>query len=335
MTWKVENETPLHVKNWLECVKAEQGAELADRAGPPGHHRGAPGEPVVPHRQEDRLGRRPGAGSDRSETQQWHRGHRAAAESRPERLGADLSSLRPSCLCGVHFGGCPCSSSRRPRSRRATPPRSSSTSRASSSPRGSAARTRARRTCRSGRSTLRRQEVVRPRGRRHRAGPAVLEPGAVQDRQGHALPVVQGRPESRRRWTGFVRTSADDGKTWSKPEMMPAGFYGPVRAKPIQLADGTILAGTSVESHRSWTPFVDRSTDDGKTWLRSNAFHVPDELRPDSADAVRDEGRPGRRPDAVAEPAEGLPGRVEGRRQDVHARPSRPSCRTRAPGSTW
>lgn len=76
-------------------------------------------------------------------------------------------------------------------------------------------------------------------------------------------------------WTGYVRTSADNGKTWSAAEMMPAGTWGPVRAKPIQLADGTILAGTSVESHRNWTPYVDRSTDDGKTWLRSNPFPLP------------------------------------------------------------
>ncbi len=79
-------------------------------------------------------------------------------------------------------------------------------------------------------------------------------------------------------WTGFVRTSADTGKTWSKPQMLPAGFYGPVRAKPIQLADGTILAGTSVESHRNWTPYVDRSDDDGKTWRRSNSFEVPEKF---------------------------------------------------------
>src|SRR5215471_12679077 len=70
-------------------------------------------------------------------------------------------------------------------------------------------------------------------------------------------------------WTGFVRTSPDNGLTWTKPEMMPAGFFGPVRAKPIQLAGGTILAGTSVESYRNWTPYVDRSAD-GKTWTRSN-----------------------------------------------------------------
>lgn len=80
------------------------------------------------------------------------------------------------------------------------------------------------------------------------------------------------------RWTGFSRTSSDGGKTWSKVEMMPAGFWGPVRAKPIQLANGTILAGTSVESFRNWTPFVDRSVDDGSTWIRSNAFPVKDKL---------------------------------------------------------
>ncbi len=75
-------------------------------------------------------------------------------------------------------------------------------------------------------------------------------------------------------WTGMVRTSNDDAKTWNKPEMLPAGFYGPVRGKPIQLNDGTILAGTSLESHRCWSPYVDRSTDDGKTWTRSNDFNV-------------------------------------------------------------
>ncbi len=81
-------------------------------------------------------------------------------------------------------------------------------------------------------------------------------------------------------WTGFVRTSADGGKTWSAAEMMPAGMWGPVRAKPIQLADGTILAGTSVESYpRNWVPYVDRSADDGKTWLRSNPFPVPGKFK--------------------------------------------------------
>ncbi len=80
-------------------------------------------------------------------------------------------------------------------------------------------------------------------------------------------------------WVGFARKSIDAGKTWAKPVTMPAGMWGPVRAKPIELKDGTLLAGTSVESGGKldvWTPFVDRSTDDGETWFRSNAFPTPD-----------------------------------------------------------
>lgn len=76
-------------------------------------------------------------------------------------------------------------------------------------------------------------------------------------------------------WTGFDRTSADGGRTWTEPRMLPTPMYGPVRAKPIQLADGGILAGTSVESYRNWTPYVDRSDDDGQTWARSNPFPLP------------------------------------------------------------
>ncbi|MFO0821906.1 MAG: sialidase family protein [Gemmataceae bacterium] len=106
-------------------------------------------------------------------------------------------------------------------------------------------------------------------------------------------------------WTGFVRTSTDSGKTWSKPEMMPAGFWGPVRAKPIQLANGTILAGTSVESYRNWTPFVDRSTDDGKTWKRSTAFGVPE--KPAQIQPTLFEGKDGV---IVAADAAGNPMRV-------------------------
>jgi predicted neuraminidase len=78
-------------------------------------------------------------------------------------------------------------------------------------------------------------------------------------------------------WTGYMRRSSDNGKTWTKPTVLPASMVGPVRAKPIRLKDGSILAGTSWESYKTWTPFVDRSTDDGETWLRSNAFGVKTE----------------------------------------------------------
>lgn len=76
-------------------------------------------------------------------------------------------------------------------------------------------------------------------------------------------------------WSGYVRWSADQGKSFGPPEQLPAGLLGPIRSKPIQLLDGTILAGTSVESHRAWACWVERSTDDGKTWRRFGPISVP------------------------------------------------------------
>ncbi len=40
---------------------------------------------------------------------------------------------------------------------------------------------------------------------------------------------------SPREWTGAYRTSTDDGRTWSGPTRLPAGLYGPIRAKPYLL----------------------------------------------------------------------------------------------------
>jgi predicted neuraminidase len=76
-------------------------------------------------------------------------------------------------------------------------------------------------------------------------------------------------------WSGFVRRSADGGKTWSPPELLPAGLLGPIKNKPLQRTDGTILAGTSVESHRAWACWVERSTDDGRTWRRFGPITLP------------------------------------------------------------
>ncbi|MFL5245697.1 MAG: exo-alpha-sialidase [Gemmataceae bacterium] len=77
-------------------------------------------------------------------------------------------------------------------------------------------------------------------------------------------------------WTGYVRHSRDAGKTWEKPRQLPAGILGPIKNKPIQQADGTILAGTSVESYKAWACWLERSKDDGKTWHRFGPIAVPD-----------------------------------------------------------
>ncbi len=69
-------------------------------------------------------------------------------------------------------------------------------------------------------------------------------------------------------WSAARKYSHDEGLTWSKVEHLPAGLYGPIRAKPLVLEDGTILSGTSVESYGSWACWIERSMDNGRTWNR-------------------------------------------------------------------
>ena len=70
-------------------------------------------------------------------------------------------------------------------------------------------------------------------------------------------------------WWGEVRTSTDEGKTWSAARRLPAGILGPIKNKPVQLADGTLLSPTSTETDErqsKWRVHFERSTDGGKTW---------------------------------------------------------------------
>ena len=89
----------------------------------------------------------------------------------------------------------------------------------------------------------------------------------------------QGSPISR--WRTMVRTSADAGLSWSAElELVPGdvGGRGPVKNPPVLLADGTWVAGSSVEAevdgHPRWDAFADVSTDAGATWQRSADFAV-------------------------------------------------------------
>ena len=70
-------------------------------------------------------------------------------------------------------------------------------------------------------------------------------------------------------WWGMLTTSEDDGKTWAKPTRLPDGILGPIKNKPVQLANGDILSPTSVEGKDGWRVHFERSSDGGKTWTAS------------------------------------------------------------------
>lgn len=69
-------------------------------------------------------------------------------------------------------------------------------------------------------------------------------------------------------WAAARRFSLDEGLTWSAVERLPAGLLGPIRAKPLILNDGTIVSGTSFEAWHTWSIWIERSTDNGKTWAK-------------------------------------------------------------------
>ena len=108
---------------------------------------------------------------------------------------------------------------------------------------------------------------VQPDGSRHPCwNPVLFQPKSA------ALMLFYKVGPSPAKWWGMVRTSTDDGATWSAATRLPDGILGPIKNKPLQLADGTILSPTSDEGLSpppTWQVRFERSGDGGKTWTRS------------------------------------------------------------------
>lgn len=73
-----------------------------------------------------------------------------------------------------------------------------------------------------------------------------------------------------REWWGMMMSSANNGKTWSAPEKLPDGMLGPIKNKPLQLANGDILYPSSTESANpiTWHIHLERSDRNGRNWSR-------------------------------------------------------------------
>jgi predicted neuraminidase len=66
-------------------------------------------------------------------------------------------------------------------------------------------------------------------------------------------------------WWGMMTTSEDGGKSWSPPRRLPEGFLGPIKNKPVQLANGDLLCPSSTEN-AGWRVHLERTPDLGATW---------------------------------------------------------------------
>lgn len=80
-------------------------------------------------------------------------------------------------------------------------------------------------------------------------------------------------------WWGMMTTSTDEGKTWSKPQRLPEGILGPIKNKPVQLANGDILCGSSTEGSGGWRVHFERTCDFGKTWAATPPANDGKEIR--------------------------------------------------------
>jgi predicted neuraminidase len=75
-------------------------------------------------------------------------------------------------------------------------------------------------------------------------------------------------------WWGMLITSTDGGVNWSKPRRLPSGIFGPIKNKPVQLPDGSILCGSSTEDS-GWRVHMERTTDLGETWRKTEPLNEP------------------------------------------------------------
>lgn len=73
-------------------------------------------------------------------------------------------------------------------------------------------------------------------------------------------------------WWGMLTESSDGGATWSLARRLPEGIAGPVKNKPILLADGRLLCPTSSEDN-GWRLHFEWTSDWGHTWFRTGPIN--------------------------------------------------------------
>jgi predicted neuraminidase len=96
-------------------------------------------------------------------------------------------------------------------------------------------------------------------------------PVLFQPKKGPLLLFYKVGP-SPNRWWGMMRTSDDEGKTWSEARRLPDGILGPIKDKPVQLAGGDLVCPSSTEDN-GWQIHFERTSDLGQTWTRTKPLN--------------------------------------------------------------
>jgi predicted neuraminidase len=108
-------------------------------------------------------------------------------------------------------------------------------------------------------------EIARGHDRRGRRSPC-WNPVLFQPREGPLL-LFYKVGQSPRRWWGMLTRSTDGGRRWSEPARLPRGILGPIKNKPVELPDGTLLCPSSTET-LVWRCHLERTPDRGASWQK-------------------------------------------------------------------
>lgn len=69
-------------------------------------------------------------------------------------------------------------------------------------------------------------------------------------------------------WKGRLIRSKDGGISWSAPEVLPEGFLGPIKNKPVMVKGGALICPSSTEE-RGWRVHFEITKDLGRSWAMS------------------------------------------------------------------
>ncbi len=73
-------------------------------------------------------------------------------------------------------------------------------------------------------------------------------------------------------WWGEMKTSYNNGRTWSRAFRLPEDITGPVKNKPVLLNTGVLLCPSSTEDE-GWRVHMEFTSDNGLTWERTSALN--------------------------------------------------------------